>query len=92
MHRGEDDAKLDPADFAEQIVEDVRNNQYNFRIQFNKDKPYNMTFIKKLSQVLETRQAGMLWPDRAIKMYPDLIEENKVLDEAFNKTHIRSQL
>lgn len=75
--------EIDCKEFAEQVVTDIAQNTYNFRIQFaSRPEIPKIEYIKK-TKCLESRGAGMIWPKQAVAMYPVLKENNIQLEQSF---------
>jgi hypothetical protein len=72
---------LDYKPFLDAIIDDIRVNEYNFRLQWEQaPEPYKISIIGqivKLNKVLIPRKAYYLWPKSALEKYPALHDRNE---------------
>lgn len=74
--------KIDYAQFSGDLVDDIRNNEYIFKMQFYKSENkrsnnrWKIGCISRSSTVIITRQPNFLWPDAALRMFPALKARN----------------
>jgi len=60
--------------FGQAIVNDVKTNTYNFRIEWNSNgKISTIGTISKLKTVLEPKQPDMKWSEKCINKYPQIM-------------------
>lgn len=68
---------LDFKVFSEELIQDIHQNNYNFRILFGHPAIVSIT---KLNESSQFRCPGMIWPDTMVKLYPGLVENNEALE------------
>jgi hypothetical protein len=80
-----DDApdKIDYEDFSSCVINDIRNNTINVRVQWY-NRPWAIQTIKIIDPPTIIKTPEMLWDSYHINRHPDLINNNKYLLSTFD--------